>query len=215
MSFSEVEYMLKQAECRQKSYDKKIVDLQNTLESTVMQHDEERKAILQKLYEEKSENMKNKTQITRLNECIQKKILNEKNLKECAEKFSEDIEILKCVNEDLKSEICARKKIMTSIQTEDNLNLTEMEELICQLKIRKAEFKSKYYNLREELHKEVEAKRFFESQVEDLNLLMKSQLEEVHRKLNWFFHLFSECVNSLFTYFQIFNNKKLLLFVYR
>lgn len=145
----------------------------------MLEHEEERKIIIEKLCFEKKENVKNKTLITKLNENMKQKIIKEKSLKECIKRFSEDTEMLKTENRDLKTEVEVRKKLMNDMEQNENMNLSALEEVICQLKVQKADAKSRCCNLRAELDREVKIKHVLECRVEDLNSILEKKLEEV------------------------------------
>ena len=174
-----LEDAIRKSECQKQIYNQKICDLENMLKTTASQREEEQKILMGKLCDEKNENVKNKATITQLNETIRQRALNEKLLKQCVDKYEEDNKSLKVENEELKNELNMRNNLLDSVQNNGSVNVSEFEEFICQLKMQKADIKSRCCNLKAELNREIKMKKMLESRVDDLNLMLESKLEEV------------------------------------
>lgn len=154
----DIERKIQEDAARQKKYDQKLYELQISLEETVLEHDIEKKKLMEKLCHEQNENM---------------------NRKECMKRYVEEIQCLKCEIFELKEELEGRCKEMCAMESKGCGEFAEMHELIKTLKEQKCELKNLCSSLKKDLEKEHETERILEDKIAELNEEVRCKTQEV------------------------------------
>lgn len=155
---ADIERRIQQDACKQKKYEEKLYEIQISLEETLLEHDIEKKKLMEKLCNEQNENLKRK---------------------ECMKRYVEEIQCLKCEILDLKEELDAKCMEFLSVESKGCGELSKTNELIKTLKTERCEYKNMCGNLKMDLEKRREAERISEDKIAELKEELRCKTQEV------------------------------------